>query len=268
MSSEKVNALLKNLEQGVADVVESQQWADLLVFQSKFHKYSFNNVFLIKMQCPQASMVAGFHGWLKMHRYVKKGETGIAILAPLIKKLKEKKDNGEEKESFALFGFKVVHVFDVSQTDGEPLPEHPARRLDSDSAAGQWLFDQMMQIAPCEVKLASLGGPNGLYYLGGGPIMIEESAALDQKAKTLIHEICHAYLDQGKRSGLDRQAEEVVVEGAAYVVCQFFGLDTSGYSFGYVASYGGKPEVLLKLGNIIQELAGKIIEQVEVEKAA
>ena len=253
------------LVKGVSEVVNSKGWIEFLKVQSKFYNYSFNNAFLIAIQCPYASRVTGFNTWKKLGRNVKKGSKGIKILAPLRKKVKAQDAKGKETDKFVLYGFRSVNVFDISQTEGKELPEI-CKPLEGDPEEAKKLFDALKEIIEIPIAEEEIAGKaNGYYDLLDDRIALEVKNSLLHKAKTLAHEYTHSMLDRKdievKQS---RDEAEIAAESVAFIVSDHFGLDTSSYSFEYVAAWSGAdPEKILKQGVIIQTTASKIINQVE-----
>jgi antirestriction protein ArdC len=226
--------LMAQLTEGIAQLTTSDRWTRFLDYQSRFHSYSFGNVLLIAAQCPEATRVAGFCTWQSVARFVRKGEKAIFIVAPMIYKSPDRIDGEEER---ILRGFKWVAVFDVAQTDGEEPPS-VCRRLIGDDPRG--LFGELTAFARTsgyvveDVGLAS--GTNGDCDFALRRIRVEVTNTPAQRAKTLVHEIAHALLHEGFK---DRALAELEAESIAYIVCRSTGLDTSEYSFGYVASWAG-----------------------------
>ena len=283
--------LLRRLEDGVRSVMSSEGWRSFLTAQARFHTYSPGNVLLILSQDPHATRVAGFHTWRELGRFVKKGEHGIAILAPVFPKKEPKPEAGERQTGEASSDegkvavesdhvpvrFRVAHVFDIAQTDGEPLPEAPARRLTGDSAEAHALIARLTRL----VEQEGLGleyadpktmprGTNGYYQPMEGRIVVSNALAPDQQAKTLAHELAHHMLEHERGRQPGRPTEEAEAEGVAFVVCSRFGLDTSNYSFGYVANWSrddGGPALVKQASAAIQAVAGGMIGRMEAERA-
>ena len=257
---------------------------------SKFYNYSFNNVLLIARQKPDASLVAGFSAWKKQFgRYVKKGEKGIKIIAPVSKKVKEEVKEGatgqpaaedgekEEKTRHIIAGFKVVSVFDVSQTEGKELPAYyGAEELSGDINDYSDFFEAVKETSPVPVEFEDIPGhAQGYYHQTEKRIALQEGMSELQNVKTLIHETAHAKLhainpEKPEKEPVirtDQSTREVQAESIAYVVCQHFGLDTSDYSFAYIAGWStGKelPELRASL-EIIRDTAKKTIEEINVQ---
>ncbi|EQD77939.1 protein containing DUF955, partial [mine drainage metagenome] len=226
-----------------------------LTSQARFHRYSAGNVLLILVQRPDASQVAGYTTWQSLGRQVRKGEHGIAILAPVFPRKATstqraaagggeqiEQDDGEGQGARSPVRFRVAHVFDVSQTEGEQLPEPPIHRLEGDSSEARWLLERLLEVArdegvKVEMAATDTGQANGFYRPATREIHVAHGLATDQKAKTLAHEMAHHLLEHGRGRDPGRHAEEAEAEGVAFVVCSRFGLDTSQYSFGYVSAW-------------------------------
>ncbi len=264
---EEITNAMNEVARQVPLVFQSDHFRKYLDFASSFHTYSVNNQILIMSQKPDASLVTGYRSWQDKGRYVNKGEKGIRILAPSSyrkKKTVPKLDadgkpvigkDGKtelEKKDVTVLTFTLVSVFDVSQTSGEPIPEI-AEELKGNSEEARILL-QAVEAAcrqPIEYHTKSedvllARGAHGYYNSKSGQIVVDRDARMDQKAKTLIHEWAHQRLHSqpdGKRSDL----KEIEAEATAYVCSKHFGLDTSDYSFEYIASYAnGKDEKELR----------------------
>jgi antirestriction protein ArdC len=229
--------LLSKLTDGISNLTTSDEWRQYLEFQGRFHHYSFSNVLLIAAQNSQATRVAGFNTWRKLNRLVRKGERAIWILAPMVYK---EADASTGKDDKVIRGFKFVPVFDVDQTDGADLPSI-CNRLEGDDPEG--LYDQLLTVARSidftveDYDFA--GSTNGDCSHANRRIRVKTSNSAAQRVKTLAHEIAHAVLHE---EFSDRAAAELEAESVAYIVCQVHGFDTSGYSFGYVATWAGGGE--------------------------
>lgn len=267
----KTAKAIESLKAGVIELVEGDAWQAHLDFQAKFHGYSFRNCILMAMQRKGISWVAGFQAWRKHGRHVKKGEKGLAILAPLIGKRKEEQEDGSEKERSFLYGFKVVYVFDISQTDGKPVPVI-ATELQGNGARYNKAYNVLKDYAentlkvPVEVKEIT-DGSNGYYrrpMMGEkAGIVIKDGMNDAQRTKTLAHEVAHAILHTSEEDRHSRPEMEVEAESVAYVVFKSLGLDSSGYSFGYVASWSNSNvELVEKTGARIQKAAHQILDRI------
>ena len=268
-NAERMKEITDRLEAGIQALFESEQYKAYLTAMSKFHNYSFNNTLLIAMQKPDASLVAGFGKWRDdFERHVKKGEKGIKILAPSpykVKKQMEKIDpatqnpvigaDGKpvtEEREIEIPAFRVVTVFDVSQTEGKEIPDIAVSELTGSVEQYQNFFAALEKASPVPIAFENIeGGAHGYYHLEEKRIAIDEDMSELQTLKTAIHEIAHAKLhaidkdapatEQAER--LDRRTREVQAESVAYAICQHYGLDTSDYSFGYVAGWSSGREL-------------------------
>mgnify|MGYP002800773276 CR=1 FL=1 len=259
-SADRMKEITDKLETGIMDLFESDRFQAYLDTMARFHNYSFNNTILIAMQGGQ--LVAGYNKWRdEFHRNVKKGEKGIKIFAPAPYKVKKEvpkldeqgqpvkdKDGNTvtEQKEIQVPAFKIVSVFDVSQTEGEPLPSLGVEELAGDVERYQDFFKALEQTSPVPMAFEDIpGGSHGYYHLTEKRIAIQENMSELQTLKTAIHEIAHAKLhaidpeapaaEQQNRP--DSRTREVQAESVAYTVCQHYGLDTSDYSFGYVAGW-------------------------------
>jgi len=251
--NEKTEVLLQKLEQGIKDVFTSERFINYLKFSAIFHRYSYNNTILIMTQKPDATMVAGFNKWNEMGRFIKKGEKGIAILAPNFKKTYEQKldvnknpvkdsegktvtiDKGKE-----LAGFFPTHVFDVSQTDGDPLPEI-AGHFGGEMENFDLMWDALCKCSPYSVNIAEnlgINGVKGVCVHNKQCIHVLQGLSHEETISTLIHEIAHArtYSPDSKRMTY-KASREVEAESCAYVVSTYFGIDCELSSFEYIAAW-------------------------------
>jgi hypothetical protein len=263
--NERTRDLLEQLKDGVTNLVSSERWLEYLRFQSRFHRYSANNALLIMIQRPDAVRVAGFQTWKSMGRYVKRGEKGIAIFAPLTRKMKTTDIDGNEFTFSRLCGFKVVYTFDIAQTDGASLPEAPIKLLDMTGVEG--LTQSVLGIADklgVTVQFGDAGGSNGYFERDTRRIVIESGNPPAQQLKTLVHEYAHSILHAQWQPDVPREQKEVEAESAAYVVCNYFSLDSADYSLAYVAGWSGSdPEEILHYAARIQQAATTIIDLIQ-----
>lgn len=241
MASKDIKAITDQLEQGVKEVFTSDKYIEYLKFMSKFTSYSVNNIILIMMQMPEAQLVAGYKAWQKkFNRQVKKGEHGITILAPCQHKKEIENEDGETTE-ISWTSFRAVTVFDISQTEGESIPTGCVTMLTGEVEGYEELISKLEGIAPVPVAYENIeGGANGYFSHKEKRIVIQEGMSQQQTIKTLVHEISHAVLhdkEAGEAKDADRNTREVQAESVAYTVCSMLGLDTSDYSFGYVAGW-------------------------------
>ena len=224
--------LFQALEEGITRLTSSDAWRRHLAFQSRFHRYSYGNVLLIAAQNDGATRVAGFATWRRLNRFVRKGEKAIWILAPMVGRVDET-DEGDR----VLRGFRYVPVFDIAQTDGEDPPT-VCRELSGGDPSH--VYGQLVAVAQSigfRVEDHAFGGAaHGDCSMTERRVRIETGNSPAQRVKTLAHEIAHALLHE--RMG-DRALAELEAESTAFVVCRHIGLDTGGYSFGYVAAWAG-----------------------------
>lgn len=238
--TDKLRAAHDKLQEAVAEIASGDDWKRMLQIASKFHRYSFNNHLMIFLQRPDATVVAGFNRWKSLGRFVKKGEKGIAIFAPCKYKTKIEDDNGEEKNVQQIRGFRVVHVFDISQTKGDELPDLDAVRpklLDGSAPDGVWNALEAHAVSiGYEVIRHQRGGENGYCDFLNKQIAVRPDVSPAQAVKTLIHELGHALL-HSEGPIPSREVAEVEVESVAFIVCDAIGLDAGHYSFAYVTRW-------------------------------
>lgn len=260
------------LAKAIDELTTSEGWLRWLESRARFHSYSLNNTLMILTQRPDATQVAGYRAWQSMGRQVRKGERGIAILAPMVCKVTD--DEGTEGKR--VVGFRGVYVFDVSQTDGEPLAEPPCRRLEGDDEAAHQLNRGLLDVIAGEgldLEFEDLGamGANGYYQRERGRIVLDLDMAAAQQAKTMAHELAHHFDPEaptGMEYVLHRGEAETVAEAAAYVVCRSAGLDTSAYSVGYVATWAkGDAGMVYQLAQRIDAAANSILAGLDAANA-
>lgn len=283
-----MDSIMQSLESGVEELFTSNRYQEFLKTMAKFHNYSFNNTMLIAMQRPDATLVTSYKNWQSMGRQVMKGEKGITIIAPApYKKMKEKEvldenqrpimgNDGKpktEKVEVTVPHFKAVTVFDIAQTSGEPIQTLAPELL---TAAVQD-FDSFMQaiqkISPVPIRFDEIdGNANGYYHNADKEIVIKKGLSESQTLKTAIHETVHAKLhDKEIMESLgvekDRLTKEVEAESVAYCVCSSFGLDTSDYSFPYIAGWSSSREIkeMKASMDVIRKTAGEMIDQLTEE---
>ena len=269
---EQVTEIMDQLEKGVSELFESDKYKDYLTCMSKFHNYSFNNTLLIAMQRPDATLVAGFNAWREKHgRMVKKGEKGIRILAPYKYAVEaEPEHEGEEPKIIERTGFKPAYVFDVSQTEGKELPSIAVNELSGDVDDYNKLIRALRIVCPVPVDFEDIeGGSKGYFSDSENRIAIKRVMSQVQTIKTLVHETAHAILHssaaEDKDNPVDRRTKEVEAESIAFTVCKRYGLDTEGYSFGYIAGWSsGKDTKELKASlERIKDTADKMITGID-----
>lgn len=266
MANKDIKEITEQLEQGVKDVFESDKYKEYLDFMGKFHDYSVNNIILIMMQNPDASLVAGYKAWqTKFHRQVRKGEKAIRILAPCPHKIVKEDEDGNQRE-VRWTTYRAVSVFDISQTDGDAIPEGCVNTLTGEVVGYGELLAKLIAVAPVKVEFEDIqGGANGYFNIVEKRIAIKSGMSEQQTIKTLIHEISHAILhnrENGAERGADKYTKEVQAESVAYTVCSMIGLDTAEYSFGYVAGWskGKEAKELKESMEVIRNTAKAIID--------
>lgn len=280
--------ITKQLEEGVKELFTSERYKEYLKTMSKFYNYSFNNTVLIALQRPEATLVAGYSAWQKnFHRQVKKGEKGIQIIAPSQRKEKEVVEKFDPETNEPILGpdgqpetevvehvvsdFRVVRVFDVSQTYGEPLPEIAIPDLTEQVQNFPLFLQAVKELSPVLIRFGETGGEEKGYYSNKGKeIVVKEDMSESQTIKTLIHEIAHAKLHDRElleKAGeeKDQRTKEIEAESIAYTVCQYFGLDTSDYSFPYIAGWSDNLKMweLRTFMDAIRRTAGEFIKELE-----
>lgn len=287
---QKVQEITEKLEQGIKELFESEKYKTYLNTMSKFHNYSFNNTMLIAMQKPDATLVAGFKAWQKnFDRHVKKGEKGIRILAPAPYKIKEEQEKldpvtGEimldkngmpvtEEVEIKIPAFRVVPVFDVSQTDGKELPDIGVNELSGSVEDYEDFMQALTEVSPVPITYEDIEGEaKGYFHTTDHRIAIQEGMSQSQTVKTAIHEVAHAKLHDRERNqdidavlDKDRNTKEVEAESVAYTVCQHFGIDTSDYSFGYIAGWSSDRDMkeLKSSLDTIRKTASELITGIE-----
>ena len=286
---QKVKEITDKLEAGLKELFESEKYKSYLSTMSKFHNYSFNNTLLIAMQKPEATLVAGYQAWQKnFERHVNKGEKAIRILAPAAYKIKEERDkldpvtgemmfdeNGmpqKEETEVTIPAFRAVSVFDVSQTDGKPIPELEVNELLSTVEGYEDFVQALMNISPVPIAFEDIPGDSkGYFSTAEKRIAVQENMSESQTLKTMVHEVAHSRLhDKEVNQSMDipvkdRNTKEVEAESVAFTVCQHFGIDTSDYSFGYIAGWssGRNMKELKSSLDTIRKTASELITGIE-----
>ena len=286
---QKVKEITDKLEAGLKELFESEKYKSYLSTMSKFHNYSFNNTLLIAMQKPEATLVAGYQAWQKnFERHVNKGEKAIRILAPAPYKIKEERDkldpvtgemmfdeNGmpqKEETEVTIPAFRAVSVFDVSQTDGKPIPELEVNELLSTVEGYEDFVQALMNISPVPIAFEDIPSDSkGYFSTAEKRIAVQENMSESQTLKTMVHEVAHSMLhDKEVNQSMDipvkdRNTKEVEAESVAFTVCQHFGIDTSDYSFGYIAGWssGRNMKELKSSLDTIRKTASELITGIE-----
>ena len=291
-NAQQVREITDKLEQGIKELFESEKFKEYLTTMSKFYNYSFNNTLLIAMQKPDATLIAGYTSWQRnFDRHVMKGEKGIKILAPApykVQEEREKIDPATQKPVLDADGkpvtetvevlrpaFKVVSVFDVSQTDGKELPDIAVDELTGSVENYAAFFEALKQESPVPISFEDIpGGAKGYFSHVENRIAIQDGMSEIQTVKTAIHEIAHAKLHAIKpdekvapEERKDRHTKEVEAESVAYTVCQRYGIETSDYSFGYIAGWSSDKDTKELKGSLetIRSTAAEMIESIDAK---
>lgn len=289
-NAQQVREITDKLEQGLKELFESERFKEYLKTMSKFYNYSFNNTLLIAMQKPDATLIAGYTAWQRnFDRHVMKGEKGIKILAPApykVQEEREKLDPATQKPVLDKDGkpvtetvevtrpaFKVVSVFDVSQTDGKALPDIAVDELTGSVENYAAFFDALKELSPVPIAFENItDGAKGYFSHVENRIAIQEGMSEIQTIKTAIHEIAHAKLHAvtpgekvAPEDKKDRRTKEVEAESVAYTVCQRYGIETSDYSFGYIAGWSSDKETKELKGSLetIRKTAAEMITGID-----
>lgn len=289
-NAQQVREITDKLEQGLKELFESERFKEYLKTMSKFYNYSFSNTLLIAMQKPDATLIAGYTAWQRnFDRYVMKGEKGIKILAPApykVQEEREKLDPATQKPVLDKDGkpvtetvevtrpaFKVVSVFDVSQTDGKELPDIAVDELTGSVENYAAFFDALKALSPVPIAFENItDGAKGYFSHVENRIAIQEGMSEIQTIKTAIHEIAHAKLHAvtpgekvAPEDKKDRRTKEVEAESVAYTVCQRYGIETSDYSFGYIAGWSSDKETKELKGSLetIRKTAAEMITGID-----
>ena len=290
--ADHLKEITERLEQGVKDIFTSEMYTKYLLTMSKFHNYSFNNTLLIAMQRPDATLVAGYNAWKnKFNRYVKKGEKGIQIIAPAPVKEREEREKIDKDTGLTVLNesgepeievverviprFRVTTVFDYAQTDGEPLPTLEVNELTARVKDYTLLKEAIEQVSPVPIRFGEIeGSAKGYYSHMDKEICVRADMGESQTIKTMIHEVAHAMLhdsDQMKQRGeeKDQLTKETEAESIAFTVCSALGIDTSDYSFPYVASWASGKELkeLKDSMDTIRLTAADFLEKLETAVA-
>lgn len=275
---------LKKSDDALKDLAEalragkSETLVEYLDMMSRFHQYSFGNCILIAIQKPDAKHVAGFGRWKDLGRFVKKGEKGIAILAPLVGKRKkdgaessrlpdEPKDSGDATSGKVLYGFRVVHVFDVSQTEGQELPEFAS--LGGDPGDRFSKLEEIIKGFGIAIEYADQLPYDANGMSEGGKITINATRPKAQMFSTMVHELAHELLHWGDRRGsTTKTVRETEAEAVAFVVCKSTGLEVSSRASDYIQLWSGDEKVLLQSLEHIRNVASKILSALNSDTAS
>jgi len=273
----EVKNLLARVEQGVSEISTSKEWTEMLKFMGNFRSYSFNNRMLIFLQNPDATRVAGFEAWNKLGRCVKKGEKALRILAPAPVKYKARNDQGEEEERSHM-RFRSIGIFDVSQTEGDDLPGDSIVELSEGNTPRAYdAWDRGMKVAAnlgftvdVADTIEDMPSANGVCRYKSKSIEIKAQDKV-QMAKSLFHEIAHANMhgDLGGYEEVHSRAQaEIEAESVAFCIMNILGLESSSYSFGYVAGWsGGDSSKVVESGEAIQKCVADILDIIESDES-
>lgn len=269
----KTKEIFKKLIDGITKIIDSGEYERFLKFSKNFHNYSFNNIVLIFSQMENATQVAGFKKWESMGRKLKKGAKGIQIIYPIRRTYSTKvegqssmlddAENTNKIKSVEYITYRPTYVFDISQTVGKPFPLED-RRIQNDKMKDFFIFLKSYSPFPI-IEYDNIGNAQGYWNNIEKHIVLRKSLSIDDKVSVLLHELTHALYDDFNYKE-DRNLSETFVESVAFIVADYFGLDTSKCSFNYITSWsGGDIKVILELGDKIQKTANNFIKSIESE---
>ena len=274
-NQDKIKAALERIDKGLATINTDKDWLQYLSFQSLFYNYSFGNTILIYLQNPNATYVKGYKSWNKIGRYVKKGTTGLAILAPCFKKTEvfKESDNkaeyheaeGEKEIKRVISGFRVAYVYDIADTDGsdEYIPVL-VKGLAGNSKQEKEIYDRVLAVISKEYTVEEVKGTvsKGSYNLETKVISVRSDLEYLQKIKTLLHETAHAVdFALHPEPDISRNRRELIAESVAFIVSLRLGLDTSSYSMSYIQSWLHDKEELKIIADTVQKVSYIIINK-------
>lgn len=261
LSESALTRLMEALERGQSEALKLY-----LAVMSRFHRYSWGNILLIYSQLPTATHVAGFHAWLKLHRFVRKGEKGIVILAPMVGRKKSAEDELAEDEHTRLFGFRAAHVFDVSQTDGDPLPEFA--RVQGDPAEYLLRLKSFLGTrSTCLEYDDRIRPAHGMSF--GGKITMLPVLTAPEEFSVFVHETAHELLHRGdRRKDTSHTVRETEAEAVAFVVSTAIGLDAGTSSSDYIQLHSGDKATLAESLGYVQRTATEILQAIAPETSA
>lgn len=257
---EQIESRIEELAARTEEAKASEEVTQYLHFLSRFHRYSLHNSMSIWIHCPNATHVAGYNAWQKLGRYVRKGERGIPIFAPCTQAVPDPEDKDEKIRK--VIGYKIVYVFDVSQTEGKPLPEAPIVAQGDGSELLPVLEGIAVDLGVGLEYTSMFGSHHGTSYGG----RIEVDSELDDAGKTsvIVHELAHELLHKGPdRMLLSSRQRETEAESIAYVVCSHFGLESAAPN--YLALWAAKPEQILEAFQRIRDVAASLIDMIEAK---
>jgi len=251
IASKAIEQLRQALESG-----ESSALKQYLRAMARFHRYSWGNVMLIATQKPQASHVAGFNAWRKLGRFVKKGEKGIMILAPIVRRKTENAEQTDTDESSTL-GFRAAYVFDISQTDGQELPEIGSvngEPREFRERLAKFVAEQGIALEYSD-EIAPARGVSS-----GGKIALLPGQSPAEEFATLAHELAHEMMHRtDRRTSTTKRIRETEAEAVAFVVCSAIGLDTGTAAQDYIGLYGGDAKLLAESLHYVQQASSQIL---------
>jgi len=257
---EQIESRIKELAIRTEKAKVSEEVTQYLEFLSRFHRYSLHNTMSIWIHCPHATHVAGYNAWMKLGRYVRKGERGIPIFAPCTQAVPDPDDAGEKIRK--VVGYKIVYVFDVSQTEGKPLPEAPIVAQGDGSELLPVLEGIAVDLGVGLEYTSMFGSHHGTSY--GGRIEVDSKLDDAGKASVIVHELAHELLHKGPdRMLLSSRQRETEAESTAYVVCSHFGLDSAAPN--YLALWETEPEQIVEAFQRIRDVAASLIDKVEAK---
>ena len=269
-TNNRVATHLAMLREQVKGLVTGEEWCRFLAVQARFHRYSFSNTMAIVAQRPDATYVAGYRQWASFGRQVQRGERGIAIVAPVVHRsatLEPVSDSEPIDAAGRCVGFRSVHVFDIAQTDGDPLPAGPVPEVVTGDAPS-WLWPALeAQIAAAGFRLERAAMPtshpsaHGVTFVDERRVVVRDGLPAAQAIKTCVQELAHVVLHTDPACALARAVREVEAESVAYVVCASHGLDPGGYSFPYVAHWSnGDIDLIEATGRRVAACARRILD--------
>ena len=272
-TTDKLARVHEQLTAAIDELVSGEDWTRFLEASRKLHTYSPNNVLLIMTQRPTATAVAGYRTWQSLGYQVRRGEKGIAILAPVVTRRRPADEDDEQEQPELvriLRGFRVVHVFDIGQCDGPPLPDLQPVLLTGDAPTALWdLLTGQVEAAGFTVKRGPCPGANGRTSFGSKTVRVRDDVEPAQAVKTLAHEFAHVLLHDGSEYAQGcRGRAEVEAESVAYLILSTAGLEPGAYSFPYVAAWsGGQPELVTATADRVISCARRVIDAIGLRPA-
>lgn len=265
----KIQEAFDELQKQFKTFENSEDWKRFLAFSAQFRQYSLCNTVLIFSQCPQASFVAGFGKWNSFKRYVKKGEKGIKIFAPITKKVSD--ENNPEKYQSRVVGYQIVYVYDISQTDGADVPMSILHTGLKNIEGAEQKLGMILEHVKDVVEVSTMvlpKGHHGLYNIAKKEIKINANDTALQNVKTLFHELAHHYHETQYLEGETKEQKEFIAESAAFIACAAIGIDASEYSIPYLKNWTDDYSLFSKMRAKIEKIVDKIFSLVEETKVA